>query len=122
MSRSGLDRFGLIACKHRWAAAALLIALPSLASGLKAQDESPGLRIAQRVCGECHAVGKAATVSPHPQVPTFVAIANSPGRTETSLRVWLQSPHRSMPDFTLSDEESTALVTYILSLKKRTGR
>ena len=95
--------------------------LIALAAGAMAQtsgDAANGRAIAERVCGECHSVdGK--SPSPHPQAPTFVVVANSPGRTPTSLRVWFQSPHRSMPDFNLGEQGSEDLVAYILSLKKR---
>ena len=94
--------------------------LIALATGAVAQtngDIANGRAIAERVCGECHSVdGK--SPSPHLQAPTFVVVANSPGRTPTSLRVWFQSPHRSMPDFNLGEQGSEDLVAYILSLKK----
>lgn len=85
-------------------------------------EERAGLRVAQRVCGECHAVAKGETASPHPQAPSFVSVALARGQTETSLRVWMQSPHRSMPDFNLGEADSHALVAYILSLRGSAGR
>ena len=102
-----------------WGVAAVLLSMtqPSLAES--ASDTSTGYRSAERVCGECHAVGRGETASPHPQAPPFTTVANAPGRTETSLRVWFQSPHRSMPDFSLGETDSNALVAYILSLKQK---
>jgi mono/diheme cytochrome c family protein len=85
-------------------------------------EERAGLGIAQRMCGECHAVSKGESTSPHPQAPSFLSVALARGQTETSLRVWMQSPHRSMPDFNLGEADSHALVAYILSLREPTGR
>jgi len=99
--------------------------IPALTGGAMAQsggDVMNGHAIAQRICGECHAVNSGQTRSPHPQVPTFTAVANTPGRTGASLRVWFQSPHRSMPDLVLRESDSDDLVAYILSLAKPASR
>ena len=82
-------------------------------------DAATGRATAERLCSECHGVAAGQKVSPHPQAPTFTAVANAPGRTATSLRVWFQSPHRSMPDYIIGEKESTDLIAYILSLKTR---
>jgi cytochrome c len=107
--------------RHAVGVALAGMAVVSMAAGAMAQagaDPANGRVIAQRVCGECHAID-GGSPSPHPQAPTFVMVANAPGRTGTSLRVWFQSPHRSMPDFNLGEQGSDDLVAYILSLKKR---
>jgi hypothetical protein len=58
-----------------------------------------------------------------PPAPSFVAIANRPGTTETSLHTFLLTTHETlktppnMPSMLLSDDEATAVTSYILSLK-----
>jgi mono/diheme cytochrome c family protein len=84
-----------------------------------AGDAAMGHATADRLCSECHAIEKGQAVSPHMQAPTFTAVANAPGRTATSLRVWFQSPHRSMPDYIIGEKESADLIAYILSLQTR---
>jgi hypothetical protein len=37
--------------------------------------------------------------------------------TETSLRVFLRTPHTRMPDFILSRAETDDVISYILSLR-----
>ncbi len=95
-------------------------ATASNAAAQVAADAMNGHAVAQRVCGQCHAVEAGERLSPHPQVPTFTAVANARGQTATALRVWFQSPHRSMPDLVLGEQESDDLIAYILSLKRRT--
>lgn len=80
-------------------------------------DAAAGSRAAERVCSECHAVSAGAGLSPHPQAPTFQAIANTRGKNEIALKVWFQVPHRSMPEFVLAEQDSEDLIAYILSLK-----
>jgi mono/diheme cytochrome c family protein len=82
-------------------------------------DAAAGHATADRLCSECHAIEKGQEISPHMQAPTFTAVANAPGRTATSLRVWFQSPHRSMPDYIIGEKESADLIAYIFSLKTR---
>jgi hypothetical protein len=41
-----------------------------------------------------------------------------PSTTELSLKVFLQSNHRSMPNLMLTPEQSGDIVNYILSLKR----
>jgi mono/diheme cytochrome c family protein len=92
-------------------------ALIAAATGSDGADQANGRAVAQRICGECHAVD-ASGPSPHAQAPAFPVVANAPGRTATSLRVWFQSPHRSMPDFHLGEKDSNDLIAYILSMRR----
>ena len=108
---------------RRWvaASAAVGISLPLFADLSSAQaqgDALSGKGFAERVCSECHAVGSGEMRSPHPQAPSFTTVANAPGRNATSLRVWFQSPHRSMPELKIGEKDSEDLIAYILSLKK----
>jgi hypothetical protein len=42
-----------------------------------------------------------------------------PSTTELSLKVFLRSSHRNMPNFILSREEMDSVTWYILGLKKK---
>ena len=79
-------------------------------------DAVAGERFAKSVCAQCHGVGKG-QASPNRAAPSFNDIAASPGLTATAIRVWLQSPHPSMPNIKLSDEDKDNVVTYLMSLK-----
>lgn len=90
---------------------------PALAQG---SDVSAGKRIAQETCATCHAIGAdPKEVSPNPKAPAFHDVAQMPSTTELSLKVFLQSSHRDMPNFILSPEELNPVVGYILGLKKK---
>ena len=58
-------------------------------------------------------------------VPSFAAIANRSATTAQSLRKFLLTTHATlktpsnMPNPQLTDDQATAVVSYILSLKKR---
>jgi mono/diheme cytochrome c family protein len=76
-----------------------------------------GKIIAEGICSECHAVGKAQRSSPNGLAPAFGAIATTPGMTALALTVALRTSHRSMPNIILSGEESRDVVAYIMSLQ-----
>jgi cytochrome c len=82
-----------------------------------ADNGSPGRRLAEAWCKDCHAIdaaGGGVAIGP----PAFVAIANRPATTALSLKVFLQTSHPSMPNLILKPDESDSLVNYILSLKR----
>ncbi len=78
----------------------------------------PGETLAQRWCAQCHAL-KPGQPSPDPTAPGFADITAEPSATELSLRVFLRTPHPTMPNFRLQADEIDDLVGYILSLKRR---
>jgi len=91
-----------------------------LAGHGQAQDvgqPSRGLELAQRLCTECHAVGKDDARSPNEQAPRFQVIATVPGMTATALSAALNTSHRTMPNIILQPEEQAHIIAYILSLK-----
>ena len=51
--------------------------------------------------------------------PDLTAIANLPSTTALSLRVFLQSSHRTMPNLIIGRADTDDLIAYILSLKRR---
>ena len=52
------------------------------------------------------------------RAPDFVRIANRTSTTELSLKVFLRSNHRSMPNLIISPDQANDLVQFILSLKR----
>jgi mono/diheme cytochrome c family protein len=80
------------------------------------EDVSLGERLAHEVCAECHAVDPGALRSSNPDAPAFQEIANTPGMNAVTIRVWLQSPHRTMPLLVLDSAELDGVSAYILSL------
>jgi mono/diheme cytochrome c family protein len=74
-------------------------------------DIAAGRRLAQQWCSECHLIDS--------EAPSFVEVANEPSTTPLSLRVFLRSNHKNMPNLHISLSEADDLVAYILSLKKK---
>jgi mono/diheme cytochrome c family protein len=81
-------------------------------------DVLAGRQFALEVCSECHFVAPEQIVEPYSEAPWFQDIADKPSTTELSLRVFLQSPHFSMPNFMLTPQETDDVISYILSLRK----
>jgi cytochrome c len=82
-------------------------------------DVDVGQDLAQRVCATCHRVQKGETDEKFLDVAAFQTLANNPAKTALSLRVFLKSPHRDMPDLILSEAEIDGVIAYIQSLKRR---
>jgi mono/diheme cytochrome c family protein len=80
-------------------------------------DVREGEQFAKAVCAKCHGVAKGQVRSPNPAAPSFTDIAASPGLTATAIRIWLQSPHPTMPNIKLMEVEKDNVVAYLLSLK-----
>ena len=105
---------------------AILIALAALflirlhnANGttVASDSASAGHRLAEAWCNACHALeGSPAGASS--AAPDFVQVASQPSTTELSLRVFLKTNHRSMPNLVLTPAQADDLVNYILSLKR----
>jgi len=83
----------------------------------EAGDETSGLKHAQKVCAQCHAIRQGDKHSPNPLAPSFDAIANMSGVTGMSLAAFLHSVHENMPNFVLSERDRNNVIAYILSLK-----
>ena len=108
--------------KHTLIAAVMGLAFAQLTGQISAQemgDAKKGATLAQSVCAECHAVSNGETRSPNPKAPTFTSVASTPGMTEMALRVWLQSPHPTMPNLMLDEGAKDDVTAYILSLKRK---
>jgi mono/diheme cytochrome c family protein len=75
-----------------------------------------GRALAQAWCAQCHSFGRdRAGIF----AADFVEVANLPSTTALSLRVFLQSNHKDMPNFSLKPAEADDIITFILSLKRR---
>jgi mono/diheme cytochrome c family protein len=79
-------------------------------------DAARGQVLAEQWCSQCHGVHPSET-SANPKSPTFPAIAAEASITETSLRVFLQTPHSTMPNLILKPDDMDDIVEYLLSLK-----
>ena len=73
---------------------------------------------AQAVCGDCHAL-EPLQLSPNPEAPTFVSIANRPGLTSETLAVWLRDSHNypEAMEFDLDEQHVSELTAYLLTLR-----
>jgi mono/diheme cytochrome c family protein len=105
-------------------AALALAALAGPADAASRLTADMGRGIAERICAGCHEVEPNQAIRPeHPGAPKFVDIANRPGTSAASLRKHLKTTHASkiipmgMPNPELTDDETTKVVDYILSLK-----
>jgi cytochrome c len=83
---------------------------PPIASRLAASSQRPGR--------SCHAID-ANGARTESTAPDFVAVVDLPSTTELSLKVSLQSSHHNMPNLMLTPEQSSDIVNYMLSLKRR---
>jgi mono/diheme cytochrome c family protein len=80
-------------------------------------DGSAGYRLASQWCRDCHAIEPSAVWTGKP-APDFVAVANLPSTTALALKVFLQTSHKTMPNFIIKPADADDLVAYILSLKR----
>ena len=91
-----------------------LLLLPGAAG---AADLDRGRELAQRWCGNCHVVDRAAPAGRADGLPTLPAIAAKPATTAASLRGIMSAPHGRMPDLSIGAKDQDDLIAYILSLK-----
>lgn len=99
------------------AATAALAATDALAADRV--DVSRGEALARQWCTDCHVIDRGHRERLYDEVPAFSEIADLPSTTEVSLRAFLQTPHRLMPNLRLSPAEIDELVAYILDLKEK---
>ena len=97
---------------------AAALALPAEALAQPASSHSLGRQVALELCSSCHRV-TAGQRLPGRNVASFFAIANLPSTTALSLKVFLRSNHRGMPNLIVSESDTDELIDYILSLKRR---
>jgi mono/diheme cytochrome c family protein len=86
----------------------------------QAGDAHVGAELIKHNCASCHAIGADPEAkSPDPKAPRFLDVAEMPSTTELSIKVFLRSSHKNMPNFILSEEEIDGVAAYILKLKKK---
>ncbi len=83
-----------------------------------AGDPSRGFALSRQWCSGCHGITPDEG-SPSAEAPRFVDVAAEPSATEYSLRVYLRTPHPTMPNFVLNTDDIEDLASYIVSLKTR---
>src|SRR5487761_2064230 len=83
-----------------------------------ANSHSLGRQVAMELCSSCHRVAEGQP-RPDSNVASFFAIANLPSTTALSLKVFLRSNHKGMPNLIVSESDADKLIDYILSLKRR---
>ena len=96
---------------------AAALAVPVAALAQPAKSRSLGRQVAIELCSSCHQVTEGQPRS-RQNVASFFAIANLPSTTALSLKVFLRSNHKGMPDLIVSESDSDELIDYILSLKR----
>ena len=110
--RDNLVRRSTVAC--------CLLAVASLAlpAPLRAQpaggDPARGRALASGMCASCHRIEGKNLDAP----PGFAAVAAMPSTTALSLKVFLRSNHKEMPNLIISDTDTDDIVAYILSLDR----
>lgn len=88
---------------------------PIYAQNSGANAES-GRVLAKAWCAECHRVEERMFGV---FAADFAEVAKLPSTTALSLRVFLQTNHKEMPNFTLKRAEADDIIAYILSLKRK---
>lgn len=71
-----------------------------------------GRQTAMTLCVPCHQIGHG------DGAPSFADVANMPSTTALSLRVFLRSNHKGMPNLIIADSDTDDLIAYILNLKQ----
>ena len=99
------------------AALACIAVMTTAATAQSAGDAERGHAIAEKLCAQCHAI-KAGETSPRLESPTFEQISLTPGMTGLAIKVWLQTPHPTMPNLMLPANDREDIAAYITSLKK----
>ncbi|MEM9061167.1 MAG: hypothetical protein AAGD13_11970 [Pseudomonadota bacterium] len=81
-------------------------------------DPSAGLVFAREICAECHYVERDWANLYVNEAPSFVDIADHSEHTETSLRLFFVTPHLTMPGLRLDEVQTSAVIAWILSLRR----
>jgi len=105
----------------KWRAAPVVFAMAGLTLGSVQAADLPGdptlgQKLVEEICAECH-ITDGGEPSPPNGPPAFQTIADDRMVTETSLRVFFQTPHVDMPNLMLSDADIDHISAYILSLR-----
>ena len=105
--------------RHGWPALAVVAVLVPGYGLAQIGNSDDGGRLATAWCSECHQTGPGAQATANDAVPSFQAVAAMPSTTSLSIRAFLSTSHRVMPNFRLTDGEIDDLGAHILSLRVR---
>jgi mono/diheme cytochrome c family protein len=97
-----------------WLLAVASLALPAPLLAQPAGDPVRGCQLAEGTCASCHRIDGKNLDAP----PGFAAVAAMPSTTALSLKVFLRSNHKEMPNLIISNPDTDDIVAYILSLKR----
>lgn len=94
----------------------LMLTVPAVSATAQPVEGNPliGRQTAATLCAPCHLIDKARRDG----APSFVDIANMPSTTALSLKVFLRSSHKEMPNLIIPDTETDDLIAYILNLRQ----
>jgi mono/diheme cytochrome c family protein len=81
-----------------------------------AQNVENGLRLSERWCSECHAIGSAP--GKFKGVSSFASIANKETVTSDMIASFLRLPHATMPNLPLSRKDALDIAAFIMEMKK----
>jgi cytochrome c len=96
----------------------IILAIALAAEEPARADQSKGRVLAEQRCSECHGI-KRGEKSPNAAAPSFTDVADEPSLTEYTLRVFLRTPHPTMPNLIIQPDEMDDIVSYIVSLKRK---
>ena len=88
-----------------------------LAATSSEENVTAGARFAQAQCSQCHVVVRSDS-SGWTDAPFFPSIADRPTTTEQSLRAFLSTPQIKMLHQPKTEADMSAVIAYILSLRK----
>jgi mono/diheme cytochrome c family protein len=95
-------------------AGVLLAGWPAAAS-----EVDKGRQLAEALCARCHMAAGQGEKQGASGVPGFRAVANRAGYTQADIVAWLRSVPPMMPNHHLTQDETTALAAFIMSLRER---
>lgn len=114
---SGLLFFASAACVHGQGET------PGQVDTAQASHHYDTLAFVQAGCGGCHAV-EGNDLSPNPQAPRFIDIANREWLTRETLATWLADAHNypEMMDFDLEREQVDDIAGYLFAMRDKDYR
>jgi mono/diheme cytochrome c family protein len=123
-----MDMTGLSSMTFCGALAGFVVFAAS-AQELSAGDPRVGRVLALKFCTSCHVVETDQEFPPifkgPPEPPNFQTIASRPSTTAQSLRKFLSTTHSTMtlplhmPNPEITDDQTTQIISFILSLRDR---
>jgi hypothetical protein len=81
-----------------------------------AQNVENGLRLSERWCSECHAIGPAP--GKFHRAPSFATIAARETISSDMIASFLLLPHATMPNLPLSRKDARDIAAFIIEMKK----